>query len=782
MATVTYNWGSVGNRFLMNNINVEGSQLDPAVAALPNGGFFGAWSGPSDEYLSGRSIGADGTPVGSEFQINSTMLNKQFDSSVAAFADDRAIVTFTDTSGTGSRPSGDIRARLIGADGVPIGPDFSIALGSNQSRESDVATLTDGGYVVTFTTDWGSDRDVIGRVFNADGSVRNHIFGVSYADTRINSDHASVAALAGGGFVVAWQEALVAGANDTEVRFLRFDAAGNRLDAGPVLIDTVGSINQDIQVTALKDGGFAVAYTDNGLPTGNGTEISLRLYNADGSPRTAIITANDGLLAGNQDRPSIATLSNGFIDVSWSSGESLIHQIFDASGNALPVNQFLTGSTIEGEIAGLAGGRLAAVRSSTRSDGDGTSIQASILELTRATTGDGTAETLAGDGLTDLIFAGGGDDQLSGADGNDVLYGDDGNDVLYGGAGADEMHGGLGNDTYYVDDAGDRVIENAGEGSDAVVSFLASFTLGAEVDTLWLSGAAVAGVGNGANNMLAGNGLGNLLIGGGGRDQLYGLDGNDQLYGGDDGDYVEGNAGSDYVEAGLGDDIVNGGTGDDTISGGDGYDQIYGAEGNDAIYAGQGIDLVYGGDGNDVIYDEGGSYNVILADAGSGADGKDFYVSLGSGQSDLYMGGGDDTAYGGSSLDILRGQDGNDALHGQGGDDYLVGGLGADVMTGGSGADKFVIDALAEVGDFITDFGAGDQLWLSSWAFGISDAGRGSAFSTTAFAASGPSFLFIDGSGQLYHDPDGSSGATAASLVVTVASDVHLTANDLFMI
>ena len=49
-----------------------------------------------------------------------------------------------------------------------------------------------------------------------------------------------------------------------------------------------------------------------------------------------------------------------------------------------------------------------------------------------------------------------------------AIYGNTGNNLLDGGAGADAMIGGAGNDTYFVDNAGDAVIENADEGTDTV--------------------------------------------------------------------------------------------------------------------------------------------------------------------------------------------------------------------------------------------------------------------------------------------------------------------------
>ena len=49
-------------------------------------------------------------------------------------------------------------------------------------------------------------------------------------------------------------------------------------------------------------------------------------------------------------------------------------------------------------------------------------------------------------------------------------FGNSGNNLLDGGGGADVINGGAGNDTYFVDNAGDAVFENAGAGQRRGVS------------------------------------------------------------------------------------------------------------------------------------------------------------------------------------------------------------------------------------------------------------------------------------------------------------------------
>ena len=111
--------------------------------------------------------------------------------------------------------------------------------------------------------------------------------------------------------------------------------------------------------------------------------------------------------------------------------------------------------------------------------------------------------------------------------GANTLYGNTGNNLLNGEGGADIMLGGAGNDVYFVDNIGDRVIENLNEGTDAVFSTI-DYTLTANVETLVLQGSGnLSGTGNALDNTIHRQRRRQHLNGGAGADVLMGNAGND---------------------------------------------------------------------------------------------------------------------------------------------------------------------------------------------------------------------------------------------------------------
>jgi len=125
-----------------------------------------------------------------------------------------------------------------------------------------------------------------------------------------------------------------------------------------------------------------------------------------------------------------------------------------------------------------------------------------------------------------------------------TVHGGEENDLLSGGSENDSMYGGDGNDTYVVDNVGDRVYENAGEGHDTVKAAI-DYALSPEIESLYLIEDAVTGAGNALANTLNGSSLDNVLSGLGGDDSLCGWDGDDRLVGGYGDDTLLGGAGAD---------------------------------------------------------------------------------------------------------------------------------------------------------------------------------------------------------------------------------------------
>ena len=156
--------------------------------------------------------------------------------------------------------------------------------------------------------------------------------------------------------------------------------------------------------------------------------------------------------------------------------------------------------------------------------------------------GSDFADTLAGDSANNVFLTGKGNDSLSGGSGDDTLDG---------GAGADTMAGGKGLDTYFVDDAGDAVIETAADDALDTVHSSVTYVLGKDVEWLFLTGTdAIDGTGNKAANRIEGTSAENKLAGLEGSDTLLGYGGDDTLDGGTGADTMYGGAGDDsyYVD------------------------------------------------------------------------------------------------------------------------------------------------------------------------------------------------------------------------------------------
>lgn len=318
------------------------------------------------------------------------------------------------------------------------------------------------------------------------------------------------------------------------------------------------------------------------------------------------------------------------------------------------------------------------------------------------------------------------------------------NDYLSGTTSANTLVGATGNDTYYVDHAGDKIVEKANEGTDTVRAAV-DWTLGANLEHLTLVGSAIRGTGNELGNFLSGNELANILTGGAGNDTLDGYGGADRLIGGTGNDtYRVDNVADVIVElANEGSDTVTSsvdytisaniesltltgnairGTGNDLgnyILGNELANILSGGGGADRLDGGLGADTMIGGlDGDTYIVDNAG--DIVTEKANEGWDmilsSVDYTLSANVEQMTLTGTAIRGTILNGSGMitgnelaNILTGGAGNDTLDGKAGDDRIIGGGGNDKLTGGAGRDVFVFGSGFGT-DTINDFKVGEDI------------------------------------------------------------------------
>jgi Ca2+-binding RTX toxin-like protein len=679
MATQSYVWIQYPGPNPLN-VATSGSQANPAVTALADGsGFFATWD-RGDGEVSSRVIGSSGQPMTTEVTANFTTANSQHGSSATTLANGNIVVTYTDTS---TDAGGEIRARMFSSSGGALGSDFVVGSSMLPDTESDVAALADGGFVVTWTRDFGGgDKDIQAQIYNSDGTPRGSGIPV---DTSIllNTNSSQVVGLAGGDFVVVWEQEPKAG-GETEVYMRRYSASGSP-STGATLIDTQGSINEDIQIVALQDGGFAVAYVDNQWAAvgGAGTDITLKFYSANGSSFATCLVNGIALgtdPAGDQIKPTLTVMSNGFILVSWTDGGIQYQQVFDQAGNAIDRNEEVMSGVHEAEVTALADGKVAYTWASSQTDGSGDSIRTEIHQVIRQLVGDQTNEVLAGDSLWDTIYGNGGHDTLWGGGGNDTLVSGAGNDRLDGGSGVDMA--------YYFYGA-----KTAGVKVDLALTG-AQNTGGAGTDTL-ISIESLGG--SGFNDTLKGNAQANTIFGGDGADVIEGRGGNDTLDGASGVDWASYASAKSGVKVslslqGVAQNTVGAGTDTlfdlENLLGSAHNDVLTGDADGNALTGGAGADVLKGlisddyldgGAGNDKLYGDDGSDWASYASAGSAVK-----VSLALGGAQNTLGAGFDTLF---SIENLSGSKFNDTLTGNNAGNYLKGGAGMDTLNGAGGAD-----------------------------------------------------------------------------------------------
>jgi len=619
-----------------------------------------------DLVVSSVSVGASAV----SFTVRNTGAISADASTTALYISTDASITSADIR-VGSGPTPTIAS--LGADPESIG--FSLP-----------TNLTPGTYFL------GVASDDLGQVteFNENNDVSSPlqvILGNNSANTVIGTSTGNVMFAMGGDDSLnggGGADTMVGGAGDDTYSV---DNSGDLVveNAGEGTDLVMASVSLTLQANVENltlTGTSALSGTGNALAnaiTGNaGANVLAGLGGAD------TLNGGDGLdTATYAASPAAVNLS--LATATYSGG--------DADGDVLSNIENLTGSafndTLEGDAGNnvLNGGSGVDMLTYVHATA-GVSISLAITTA-QVTGGAGTDSVSQFENLTGTTF----NDTLTGSSSANLIVGLDGADSIVGGAGNDTMVGGLGDDTYSVDNSGDLVTENPGEGTDLILAS-ATHTLEANVENLTLVGTgAINGTGNSGGNVILGNAANNILAGLGGADTLNGGDGLDT---------------ASYAASPL---AVNLSLATSTYSGGDAdgdvlsnIENLTGSAFNDTLEGDAGPNVLVGGSGVDMLTyahaAAGVSISLAITTAqttgGSGIDTVSQFENLtGSAFND--------TLTGTTSANLIVGLDGNDSL---------VGGVGNDTMVGGLGDDTFSVDNSAD--QVIENAGEGTDLIVAS--------------------------------------------------------------------
>ncbi len=746
------------------NTTTAGYQSNPQITALYDGGWVVTWQSTSQDG-SGQGVYQqafydDGTPMGAETRVNTTTANHQEKQQVTALVDGGWVISWQSGAQDGSGKG--IYQQAYHADGTKMGAETRVntTVAGDQTNQL-VTTLANGGWLVTWQTygATGTPSSIFQQAYDSGGAP---VGSETQVNTEVGSQKSNVqiTGLIGGGWIVTWESNGQDGSGAGIYQKVYY-ADGSEYGVEMLVNATTSGDQSRPQVTALADGGWLISWHSYGQD-GSERGVYQRVYHLnstlDGTAGNDTLnggTGNDTLsggagintMTGHQgDDIYIADVTGDIVVEQWNEGTDLVKYGGAAgTGYRLPdnvENLTLTGTNATNaygnELANVLTGNAAAnildggEGNDTMTGGAGNDIYVvdSLDDVVTENAGEGTDTVqyqgasgttyVLGANIENLILTGSDATNATGNALDNAITGNAAANTIDGGTGNDTMSGGAGNDTYYVDSIYDVVVEGANGGTDTVYYNGAegtTYTLSNSVENLILGGTkAISGTGNALANTITGNAAANTLNGGAGDDTLIGGLGDDVYIvdsvgdvivensnGGTDTVYYYGATGTTCVLSGNVENLTLAGTGAINGTGNSRNNLIIGNASNNILNGGTGVDTLRGGSGND-IYLVDGSNDVVEEDANRGTDtviytgASGTTYTLGANVENLTLGGNSATRATGNALDnVLTGNGSSNVLTGLDGNDTLDGGTGVDTLVGGTGNDSYYVDGLSDV-------------------------------------------------------------------------------------
>jgi Ca2+-binding RTX toxin-like protein len=759
----------VGSEFLINP-NPEGAQQDSKVVALAGGGFAVVWTdssglyGDPDTAIVAQLFSDEGVPAGPALLVNTATGNSQLSPAVAALPDGGFVVAWEDDSGVGDPSALGIKAQLFDGNGGRTGGEILVNSSTPDFQFAPAVTaLAQGGFLIA----WGdfasrpSGAEVFGQYFDDSGNKVGAEVSLTGGTAR-TQEQPALGAFPDGSFVLAYTDS----ADPPGPSFLDEESVSARQftiqRSGVSLVGTAaansihGGPNGDF---IDGRGGFDELHGEAGDDLLRGGDGSDMLVAGAGSDRLFGGIGQDYLHArgGGQD---------------WLFGDAgtdtLVVEIADADPISTAVMQ---GGSGDDRLTFIS----SRFTDSARMIGGYGNDQFTIYRGGEVTVDAGPGADLVELSIlggTYRITLGSGRDLLTPHSGGPVAGGSILVTDFETGASGDRLELGeylpnwaqdwdLSTNPFatghlrLVQDGGDAVLQADRDGAGGFYGFVEFIRFAGTSVGAFTQGNLGGYPGDGSAAVpvgLEGTAAAETLRGDGGDDSIRGLGGDDRIYGGVGDDRLEGGDGHDFLIGDYGDNLLLGGEGDDHLVGpGNGNDRMFGEAGNDYINVAR---MALGGEDLSLLLDGGTGDDTIYFFA-TGRYRDSVTINGGSGREDIMVDGG-------KAIVIDAGEDADSIRIDFVGETYR--------LTLGAGADRVTVDGhswgtVNRPTFTFTDFAAGaagaetDQLFLRTYLASVLPGWDGTS---DPFA---PGFLRLVQTGPdavLLIDSDGSAGGGEA--------------------
>lgn len=403
------------------NSSTTGSQVEPDITVLSNGNFLISWddagaqADDSDGSVRGRLFAEDGTALGAEFRINDGVAGEQSEIAITALDSGGFLAVWSTAQGFGADTSDSaVIGQLFDASGTAIGSEFLVNTTTGDDQyDPEITTLENGDVVVIWTDSSTTGGDTSSLAVRAQiltvASTENVIVGTSVADDLTGSTGddqlfgmAGMDSLYGGDGA----DAVFGGSGDD---FIRGDGPASGSDAGDGADTLSGGTGND---SLGGNGGDDLLYGNAGEDGLWGSEGNDSLSGGDGDDRLYGGLGDDRLVGG--DAADTLYGAEGGDALIGATGNDLLYG--GAGSDALSGgdgDDFLRGD-------GPASGSTSSDGADTLSGGEGDDTLGGNGGDDLLRGGNGS-DGLWGSEGSDTLDGGGDDDFLQGGNGADVF-------------------------------------------------------------------------------------------------------------------------------------------------------------------------------------------------------------------------------------------------------------------------------------------------------------------------------------------------------------------------